>query len=63
MNAPNEPWRVASALDRSRLEGVAGTVAGDDTLFCVATQDHGATALAREIERLAGLGQKRKAKQ
>lgn len=54
---------VASALDRSRLEGVAGTVAGDDTLFCVASQEYGATKLAREIERLAGLGQKRKVKQ
>jgi transcriptional regulator of arginine metabolism len=54
---------VASALDRSRLEGVAGPVAGDDTLFCVASPEYGAIKLAREIERLAGIGQKRKVKQ
>jgi transcriptional regulator of arginine metabolism len=47
---------VASALDRSRLEGVAGTVAGDDTLFCVASESYGAPRLAREIEKLAGIG-------
>ncbi|MFQ3414115.1 hypothetical protein P9378_22970, partial [Escherichia coli] len=27
---------VASALDRSGLDGLLGTVAGDDTLLCVA---------------------------
>ena len=52
---------VASALDRSRLEGVAGTVAGDDTLFCVATAEYGASRLAREIEKLAGIGGRGKA--
>lgn len=53
---------VASALDRSRLEGVAGTVAGDDTLFCVASQSYGAPRLAREIESLAGLDKREKVK-
>ena len=30
---------VASALDRSGLDGLLGTVAGDDTLLCVADED------------------------
>ena len=30
---------VASALDRSRIDGLLGTVAGDDTLMCVSADD------------------------
>jgi transcriptional regulator of arginine metabolism len=51
---------VASALDRSRIDGLAGTVAGDDTMFCVATQGYGAKKLALHLGKLAGL-QKSKA--
>ena len=51
---------VASALDRSRIEGLAGTVAGDDTMFCVAKQGYGAKKLAVHLGKLAGL-QKSKA--
>ena len=51
---------VASALDRSRIEGLAGTVAGDDTMFCVAAQGYGAKKLALHLAKLAGL-QKSKA--
>jgi transcriptional regulator of arginine metabolism len=47
---------VASALDRSRLKGVIGTVAGDDTLFCVADPKYGAKRLANQIRELSGLG-------
>jgi transcriptional regulator of arginine metabolism len=46
---------VASALDRSRIEGLAGTVAGDDTMFCVASQSYGAKKLATHLGKLAGL--------
>jgi len=45
---------VASALDRSRLEGVIGTVAGDDTLLCVADVADG-SALADRLRSLAGI--------
>ncbi|MDX2378388.1 MAG: ArgR family transcriptional regulator [Acidimicrobiia bacterium] len=45
---------VASALDRSRLDGLLGTVAGDDTLLCVAAQSDGA-ALADDLRDLAGV--------
>ena len=51
---------VASALDRSRIDGLAGTGAGDDTMFCVATQGYGAKKLALHLGKLAGL-QKSKA--
>lgn len=46
---------VASALDRSRLHGLVGTVAGDDTMFCLASADYGAKNLAKDIATLAGL--------
>ena len=46
---------VASALDRSGLEGVLGTVAGDDTLLCVAEEELGGEALAARLRDLAGL--------
>jgi transcriptional regulator of arginine metabolism len=44
---------VASALDRSRIAGLLGTVAGDDTLMCVAASSDGAV-LARDLRELAG---------
>ncbi len=47
---------VASALDRSGLEGVIGTVAGDDTLLMVMGEGHSARTLADRLEALAGLG-------
>lgn len=45
---------VASALDRSRVEGLLGTVAGDDTLMCVAAAADGA-ALTERLKDFAGL--------
>lgn len=47
---------VASALDRSGMRGILGTVAGDDTLFCVAEEDLGGATLAVGLRELAGLG-------
>ena len=47
---------VASALDRSGLDGLLGTVAGDDTLLCVATPATSGDALADRLRQLAGLG-------
>jgi transcriptional regulator of arginine metabolism len=45
---------VASALDRSRVEGMIGTVAGDDTLMCVSAAADGA-GLADQLRQLAGI--------
>lgn len=46
---------VASALDRSGLPGLLGTVAGDDTLLCVAAERVGGARLAATLGDLAGL--------
>lgn len=46
---------VASALDRANLQGILGTVAGDDTLLCVADEEFGGAALASLLRDLAGL--------
>jgi transcriptional regulator of arginine metabolism len=46
---------VASALDRSGLDGLLGTVAGDDTMFCVATETVGGARLADTLRELAGI--------
>ena len=53
---------VASALDRSRLHGLVGTVAGDDTMFCLASSDYSAKSLAKDIAKLAGLKSSRKSR-
>jgi transcriptional regulator of arginine metabolism len=46
---------VASALDRSGLDGLLGTVAGDDTLLCVAAAGVSGDRLAADLRELAGL--------
>lgn len=48
---------VASALDRSSVEGLLGTVAGDDTMLCVATEAVGGTVLAERLRGLASIDQ------
>lgn len=47
---------VASALDRSGVEGMLGTVAGDDTLLCIASESMEGAGLAVLLRDLAGLG-------
>lgn len=51
---PGSAHVVASALDRSGLPRMLGTVAGDDTLLAVASEGEGA-ALSHELADLAGL--------
>jgi transcriptional regulator of arginine metabolism len=46
---------VASALDRSNHPGLLGTVAGDDTLLCIADEQFGGRRLAELLRDLAGL--------
>lgn len=53
---------VASALDRSGRLGLLGTVAGDDTVLCVASEDVGGEALASTLRGLAGVSSGRKAR-
>lgn len=53
---PGSAHVVASALDRSGLEGVLGTVAGDDTLLVVVAEGHTGAEMAAALAELAGLG-------
>ena len=46
---------VASALDRSGLDGILGTVAGDDTLLVVAEEGMGGVVMRDRLRELAGL--------
>ena len=46
---------VASALDRSGLVGLLGTVAGDDTILCIATEDMSGLGLAEQLRSLSGV--------
>ncbi|MDA8317902.1 MAG: arginine repressor [Actinomycetota bacterium] len=47
---------VASAIDRSGLDGVVGTVAGDDTMLVVVAESHSARDVAEHLASLARLG-------
>ena len=51
---PGSAHVVASALDRSGVENVVGTVAGDDTLLVIASESLGEIVL-KHLEDLAGL--------
>ena len=52
---PGSAHVVASALDRSSMPEVLGTVAGDDTLIIVADEDVEGSTLADQLRELAGL--------
>ena len=52
---PGSAHVVASAIDRAGVEGILGTVAGDDTLIVVASETVGGVALAERLRRLSGL--------
>jgi transcriptional regulator of arginine metabolism len=52
---PGSAHVVGSALDRSGLESVVGTVAGDDTVLVVADEMVGGRALAARLGEVAGL--------
>ncbi|MGD0742435.1 MAG: ArgR family transcriptional regulator [Acidimicrobiales bacterium] len=51
---PGSAHVVASALDRSRLDGMVGTVAGDDTVLVIADEATGGAGLAAVLGQLAG---------
>jgi transcriptional regulator of arginine metabolism len=52
---PGSAHVVASAIDRAGLDGVLGTVAGDDTMIVVASERAGGARIARRLSELAGL--------
>ncbi|BCJ74198.1 arginine repressor [Catellatospora sp. IY07-71] len=52
---PGAAHYLASAVDRSGLPDVVGTIAGDDTIFMVARDPAGGEALAAKFANWAGL--------
>ena len=52
---PGSAHVVASALDRAGVDGVLGTVAGDDTLLVVVAEGHEGEQVADRMRELAGL--------
>jgi transcriptional regulator of arginine metabolism len=52
---PGSAHVVGSAIDRASLDGVLGTVAGDDTILVVATAPTGGVSVAGRLRDLAGL--------
>ncbi|OFW59885.1 MAG: arginine repressor [Candidatus Solincola sediminis] len=47
--APGNAHALAAVFDRARLDGVAGTVAGDDTIIMVAREKYSAKRLAQKL--------------
>lgn len=52
---PGSAHVVASAIDRSGLDTVLGSVAGDDTIMVVVSQDVAADDVAQSFKELAGI--------
>jgi transcriptional regulator of arginine metabolism len=53
---PGAAQAVGEAMDRAGVEGVLGTVAGDDTLLVVASESVRGRAVAKRLRELGGLG-------
>jgi len=52
---PGSAHVVGSALDRSGLDEIVGTVAGDDTVLVVVDEAVGGRALAAQLRDVAGI--------
>lgn len=52
---PGSAHVVGSALDRAGLSEILGTVAGDDTILVVASEEAGGAEVAKRLSSLAGL--------
>ena len=52
---PGSAHVVASAIDRSGIEGVIGTIAGDDTIIVIASEEAGGNNIASNLKYLSGL--------
>jgi transcriptional regulator of arginine metabolism len=52
---PGSAPAVARAIDLAGLDGVLGTIAGDDTVFVAPSSERGARPLARRLERMFAL--------
>lgn len=55
---PGSAHVVGSAIDRAGMEGVLGTVAGDDTILVVTASPTGGKQIAKKLSELAGINSK-----
>ena len=46
---PGSANLVANALDSAEIEGIAGTIAGDDTIFVALSGDGSAASLSKRL--------------
>jgi transcriptional regulator of arginine metabolism len=54
---PGQAQLLALALDRARLPGIVGTIAGDDTVLVIARDPRQAQSVVKRLDRLAdGVG-------
>ena len=56
---PGSAHVVGSAIDRAGIDGVLGTVAGDDTILVVTASATGGNQVAKKLSELAGLSKGR----
>ena len=56
---PGSAHVVGSAIDRAGLDGVLGTVAGDDTILVVTASATGGTKVAKKLSELSGISKGR----
>ncbi len=54
---PGAANHLASAIDASRLDGVLGTIAGDDTILLVTASARGGAMISRRLLALAGMSE------
>ncbi len=52
---PGQAQLLAIAIDRARLKGVVGTIAGDDTILVICRDEAAATEARGRLETLAGV--------
>ena len=52
---PGSAHVVVSAIDRAGLDGLLGTVAGDDTILVITASATGGNQVAKKLSELAGL--------
>ena len=52
MTPPGAAQVVAAAVDRAELEGILGTVAGDDTVLVVASEETGGSEVEQLLKKI-----------
>ena len=52
--APGDASRIALLIDTNTIDGVAGTIAGDDTVFCAVTDAAGHGRILSQMRALFG---------